>query len=400
MYFISLILRGLKMKISLIANQMHSLRGTEIHVRDLCEQLVADKNEVSLITGVAGIASDPLKELGVKIIECPEIIPNLRNPHIYLASVFKLANILKQEKPDIVHAHGMGAELTSRVSTRMIGVPNVYTIHGWFFGHRGIGLESKIGGGICHGIASIFNNGQSIFVSDADRNHGLKRGYVFSETSETIHNGIPDTSFYNLEYQKETCRGVNLIMVSSICDAKDHDSVIRALGRNQDLDWTIDFAGKGDTSECKALATELGIIDRCNFLGECENIDELLSKKDVSILASHREGLPLSIIESMRAKLPVIASDIGGVSELVSDGQTGYVFPHADVSVLADRLRRLIMNSEIRAEMGAAGRQSYEEKFSIRQMMSKTYDMYNKTIEKHQSEIHVPRPSFLRYNAS
>lgn len=384
----------------MIANQMNNLRGVEIHVRDLCKQLIADNHDVSLITGEAGIVSDGLKDCGVKIIECPEIIPSFRSPHKYLASVFNLANVLKQENPDIVHAHGMGAELASRVSARMVGLPNVYTVHGWFFGHKGIDLKEKIGGGVSHSIASLFNNGQSVFVSDSDRDHGLSRGYILSENSETIHNGIPDLPFLRLDNSSVTNSNVKLIMVASICDAKDHDSVLHALAMVKDLDWSIDFAGKGDVSELLNIATGLGIEDRCNFLGECNNIDDLLSKSDVSILASHREGLPLSIIESMRAGIPVVASDIGGVSELVLNGNTGYVFPHQDVQTLSDSLRKLITNKEERIEMGVAGRRAYEEKFSIGKMMSKTYAVYDKTIKQHESETHVPRPSFLRCEAS
>lgn len=80
----------------------------------------------------------------------------------------------------------------------------------------------------------------------------------------------------------------------------------------------------------------------------------------------------------------------GGVSELVSDGKTGYTFPHANVDVLSERLRSIISNTSLRKSMGNAGRRLYEEGFSSAQMMTKIYDVYHETIDKHKR--HIPRP--------
>lgn len=93
------------------------------------------------------------------------------------------------------------------------------------------------------------------------------------------------------------------------------------------------------------------------------------------------EGFPLSILESMRAGLPVVASSVGGVSESVRDGENGYLVERGDVGAVSDRIRRLLQDAGLRARMGRAGRARYERDFTLGQSVSRTLDVYRRVIE-------------------
>jgi len=88
------------------------------------------------------------------------------------------------------------------------------------------------------------------------------------------------------------------------------------------------------------------------------------------------EGFPLSILEAMRAGLPVVASDVGGVREAVMEGETGFLVPRRDGEALRARLRQLITNASLRVKMGQAGRKRFEERFTFEQMFRKTVEVY------------------------
>jgi len=93
-------------------------------------------------------------------------------------------------------------------------------------------------------------------------------------------------------------------------------------------------------------------------------------------LSSRSEGFPRSIIEAMRAGLPVVASDVGGVAEAVRDGRTGYVVPRQSVDSMRDALESLIRDPFRRAAFGADGRRDYERKFTFHRMLSQTVSVY------------------------
>ena len=115
---------------------------------------------------------------------------------------------------------------------------------------------------------------------------------------------------------------------------------------------------------------------RVDFLGDRSDVPTLLANSQVFALGSNWEGLPISILEAMRAGLPVVASDVGGVREEVVEGQTGFLFPPGDVGAARDRIGSLLADPTLRNRMGAAGRRRYEELFSLEHMLEKTLAVY------------------------
>ena len=115
------------------------------------------------------------------------------------------------------------------------------------------------------------------------------------------------------------------------------------------------------------------------FLGEREDIPELLSCMDIFVLPSLREGFPNTILEAMASSLPVVATDVGGVRELIIPSETGFIVPPANTSALYESLSKLIQDKDLRYKMGNAGFERVKQ-FSIDKMAKETENLYQELI--------------------
>lgn len=134
--------------------------------------------------------------------------------------------------------------------------------------------------------------------------------------------------------------------------------------------------------EMKALAAGLGLEGRVRFLGQRMDVDQLLAGAQVSVLATNWEGFPLSILESMRAGLPVVASAVGGVDEAIRDGDNGFLVPRGDLEVLRSRLEQLLTDASLRVQMGRRGRARFENEFTLDRTVSRTLDVYQGVVSR------------------
>ncbi|WP_431622628.1 glycosyltransferase, partial [Enterobacter asburiae] len=220
-----------------------------------------------------------------------------------------------------------------------------------------------------------------ITVSAQDKQLAIKHNVASAKQQTVIHNGVPLKNFPPHAYHNNDV--VKLISVARFSEQKDHASLLKALSLLETKDWILTLVGKGPKlDEMKALSRELGISENVIFTGERLDVDALLADSDIFLLISNWEGFPISILEAMRAGLPVLASDVGGVSESVIDGKTGYLVPRADVDAVKNRLADLINDFSLRAEFGKSGNEFFMENFSFNAMYNKTLELYQKAINK------------------
>jgi glycosyltransferase involved in cell wall biosynthesis len=165
-------------------------------------------------------------------------------------------------------------------------------------------------------------------------------------------------------------------MVARFATQKDHATLLRALACI-DLPWAVTLAGDGPLlAETRALAAQLGIADRIAFAGATNQVGELLARSDVFVLSTFFEGLPISILEGMRAGLPVITTDVGGSSEAVTDGLNGYLVGIGDIEGMRKRLVSLLEDASLRVRMGAASRARFEQDFRLEKTAASTLAVY------------------------
>lgn len=124
----------------------------------------------------------------------------------------------------------------------------------------------------------------------------------------------------------------------------------------------------------------MGLTASVRLVGERDDVPELLSSSSVFVLSSSSEALPVSVLEAMAAGLPVVATRVGGVPELVVDGETGFLVPPSDAAALAAALQRLLDDPELRARLGAAGRARAEEHFALDSFVEGHLDLYRRAL--------------------
>lgn len=393
------------MHIAFIVTRADSIGGAQIHVRDMTYRLLADSHRVSVLTGSEGPLTDILHDAGVEVRILPHLVRPM-NPFKDLLAILETRRALKDLKPDLLSTHTAKAGFVGRVAAWTLGIPSIFTVHGWQFAEGISPFQRLVVEGLERFTAKICR--KIITVSEYDRELALRRKVVPPEKMITIHNGMPDVPkelvrwlSHNEDdsslplHKRESASldappmrplsPVRLIMVARLQPQKDHPTLFRALAELTDRNWTLELVGDGpDREALQSLARELEVADRVIFSGQRLDVPQRLKDSDVFVLATRWEGFPRSILEAMRAGLPVVATDVGGCRESVVDGETGFLVPREDPVQLRDRLRLLIDSPELRVQMGQKGRKRFEENFTFEGMYERTVAVYREVLSNTQ----------------
>jgi len=352
--------------------------GAQTHLFELIDGF-RSAFEVHLATGEEGFLTVEARRLGIQV----HILPNLIQPLNFLRDVLafkEILSLIRLLRPSLVHAHSSKAGFLGRLAARAAGVPAVFTAHGWGFAD-GVSWRRKMVATIGERVASRFSNG-IITVSEADRELALRYRVVPLRSMTVVHNGVRDTSEQS---HPDAGDAAHIVMVARFSPQKDQALLLKALV-GQEEPFRLSLVGEGPKQTAvQVLAKELGLSGRVKFLGACGDVSRILAGANVFVLTSNWEGLPISILEAMRAGLPVIASDVGGVREAVVDGETGFLVDRGNLVMLRSRLLQLLGDPELRKKMGEAGRQRYLEHFAVEQMLEATLRVYTEVLKEHPS---------------
>ena len=172
-----------------------------------------------------------------------------------------------------------------------------------------------------------------------------------------------------------------------LVELKGIEYLIRAVAalRNQFPALRVEIAGSGPEREkLEKEVGRAGLADRIKFLGWINDLSTVIPRWDVFVMPSLEEGFPIAALDAMAAGLPVLATSVGGVPELIEDGKTGWLVPPRDVEALAARLRVLLGDSELRANMGAAGFTRVQNNFSAAQMTMNFAHLYDELLHENR----------------
>jgi glycosyltransferase involved in cell wall biosynthesis len=299
----------------------------------------------------------------------------------HLSSLRAVRALMLKERFDVVHTHTPIASLIGRFAARLCKVPLVlYTAHGFYFHERMkplarrtfIGLE-KMGGMFTDYVFT---------VSGEDFNSAVSLNIIHENKIEHSGNGI-DLDRFNPERfagKRDVIRerlGIApnrpvVCIVGRLVREKGYIELVHAIERVREavpdvLVLAVGGALESDhddaSKEIMETVEERGLEDQFLFLSFRSDVEELLYASDLFTLPSHREGLPVSVMEAMAMKLPVVATNIRGSRETVRDGDSGLLVEVEDVAALAGALTSLLVNESRRRKMGKRGREIVHEQF-------------------------------------
>jgi glycosyltransferase involved in cell wall biosynthesis len=346
--------------------------GVQTHLVHLLERLRGDI-DMTLAVGGEGYLTARSRALGVRTIVLPELVRQI-SPLADSRALGKLIGLVRTLKPDVVHAHSSKAGVLGRLAAKLCGKAAVFTAHGWAFA-LGVPPLRRMAALSVERLAGRWAD-RIIAVSHANRQLAIERRVAGPEQCVVIHYGIPFMPCLS----RKPASAVRIIMVGRFAPQKDHAQLLRAVA-GIDASVRVMLVGDGPTRPAiEALARELGVADRVDFLGVRDDVPELLGAADIFVLATNWEGLPISIIEAMRAGLPIVASDVDGAREMVADGIAGFLVPWRDASALRSKLAVLAANPELRARIGSAARQRYEAEFTVDRMVERTRQVYDEVL--------------------
>lgn len=357
--------------------------GSSLHVMDMAKRLTIEGHIVRVLVGGTPDMEVPRRYTlsGIDFTCVPKLGREV-HPLNDLRAAITMRREIRDFGPDLISLHSSKAGAIGRLAAIGLNFPLIYTPHCWSFvdGFPHAGFYRLV-----EKILAPFAT-RIVTVSEDERQLGLSKGVGKAERTRTIHNGVKDC-FAGVDRDPgNTETTVSIVMVGRFEKQKDQGLLVEALNSLGDLSWKLTFLGDGPRKEeCIQLVESLGMQDRIKFSGYSSSVDAALTQHDIFALITNWEGFPRSILEAMAASLPVVATDVGGNRESVLEGVTGLLVKRGDRDDLAEALRALITDKELRRQMGATGRDHYLRNFTFDTMFLNYLDYYRNLTESSQS---------------
>ncbi len=303
-------------------------------------------------------------------------------------SAVKMAQLIKKEQVSLVHAHApFAGSIISSLAGKFAGVPVIIHAH----------LQDTLSSNsLIRSYQNIMNYWTSRKCCDAiiAVSHQVKDALITegfdSRKFHVVHNGTPINNQQintNIRSQLNIPKDIPVVIhIGRLCKSKGQHLLLKAAANLHQLGQEAVYLIVGKDLEqdgaylnyLKDMAQELGVNQSVHFLGHRADIPQLLALSDLLVLPSYTEGLPLVILEAMAAGLPVVATPVGGIPEVVIHQETGFLVPVEDVRALGDAILRLLQNPHLKNEMGNKGLEMINENFSLEKMCGEVFDIYEK----------------------
>ncbi len=362
----------IRMRIAFVITRSDIIGGASLHVRHLAESLQSQGHDVLVVVGGRGPFIAELKAANLRVVALPQFQRAIR-PRDDMRTYFALQRELAAFNPSVVSTHTSKAGALGRLAARSLGVPATYSPHGWTFAE-----ETSRGRRAAYAaLERLFARlpGTIVTVSYDEAAVGQRARIGGRQSRVTIHNGVADVSDGLLACADR--EPPLIISVARFEAPKDHATLLRALAQLLDLDFRLQLVGDGpELAAARRLVSDLALQDRVEFLGHRHDVADLLSRAQVFALSSRSESFPMTVLEAMRARLPVVASSVGGISEAVVDGHTGLLVQIGSAGAWADSLKHLLVDRETRTSMGINGRTRYLELFGHDRMLDRVTSLY------------------------
>jgi len=369
-----------------------NMGGPALHVAYLASGLREYGYDTTLVAGSLARGEDSMEfvadELGVKV----ERLPGLRrdiSPIRDVVEVLRLAQLIRRERPTILHTHTAKAGAVGRLAALVSGDARppivVHTFHGhvlrgYFGPFRTLGFR-LLERWLARGTDAL------VAVSPEVRDDLVRLGVAPRAKFTVVRLGIELEARSGGQNGRDETRRVLGIApgrftvgwIGRMTGVKRTGDVLLAFKelRERGVDALLCMVGDGpERRQVEQRAHDLGIMRDTLFLGYQEDVAQFYAAFDAMILPSGNEGTPVSAMESLAAGRPVVATRVGGVPDVVRDGEDGFLVELGDVEELADALARLAEDPELRVRMGEAGRARVLPRYAVKRLVEDVDRLY------------------------
>jgi len=361
--------------------------GAKTHVFSLLEEL-KNRIDVKIICLTPGVFYQEILEKDIPV----ELF---LQKHRYDLKVIKgIVELIRKEGYQILHAHGARANFIAAILKMYINIPVVTTVHSDYrLDFTGNIYRRIVYTGL--NVLSLRFLDYYIGVSENFRNMLVSRGYP-RENVFTVYNGI--------DFDKEISFGTREQFLKSVhIDAHEDDVLIGIIGRfdkvkghevfikaaaevlKQVSNVKFILAGEGpERDNLRQLAEKLGIEKHIFFTGFIDRIYDFIEAIDINTLTSYSESFPYVLLEGARLKKPTVSSAVGGIPDLIRDGENGFLFESGNYKEMAEKLIRLINDKKLRTELGEKLYQRAKSSFSNKSLAESHVNIYRQILQRQQ----------------
>ncbi len=349
-------------------------------------------------TGPEGSLWDEVEALGIPVVRVPALVREIA-PLRDLRALARLREVLRANRPDIVHAHTSKAGFIGCLAARKERVPAVVLApHGHILaeGARIPGVPHR---GITRWLLAKAARRNARYAdlvvtpNDHERNDGIGHGVWSAQSSIVVPNGIDMELFRPRDRDRARAalgaarEGFLVGAVARLTSEKGIDSAIKVLAHVREVSLVV--VGDGpERRQLALLAASLGVADRVTFAGLRTRVEELMPAFDACLVPSRTEAHGMVAAEALACAVPVIASDVGGLRSIVLPGRTGLMVAAGDVEGYAAAVRLLARDRTLCARLGQAGREHVRARFSNEVMLARTMDVYASILRQKGRQLH------------
>ncbi len=348
--------------------------GAQSYVRDL---LPAVREEFDV--AVAAHGEGPLRaaaaELRVPFFPLRHVRRSLSPVHDPLG-LAELTRLFRRLRPAIVHLNSSKAGVLGRIAGALAHVPvRVFTVHGWAF-------KAAAGpGALLYLWADRLVRPLTtaiVCVSELELRTGLAARVCTAERATVIRNAVAVGEPRGAAAREGPVR---IVSVGRLAHPKDFATLVEAFALLPAGAARLRILGDGPLRAALARqVADLGLEGAVELAGEVGDVRSCLRDAELFVLSSRSEGMPISVLEAMAEGLPVVASDVGGLAEVVVEGETGALVPPGDPRALAERLARLVADEELRARLGRAGYERARTLFALPRWREEHLALYRRLL--------------------
>lgn len=354
--------------------------GSPRSMIDLVEALDEKFYKSVIMTPYAGGVSQRANELNIETCFGKSASLSRQNIPAFIKSFFEQLIFLKKNKIDLIHLNSPGWRESSILAAMFLNIPVVLHIRNHFSSKE---VKGNFNYKIAKKIVVISNSMKSIF----------KEFPQISKKIECIYNGI-DVQKFSPEESKLKCKFQNksklfiIGFVGQICHHKGLDLLIKAASSlikefPQVRFLVVGPDGVNEEGLGQKYLQELeqaDLSDYFDFLGKRDDIPEIMNFVDILVLPSRKEAFGKVIVEAMACRKCVIASDAGGIPEIIEDGKTGFLFPSENVEKLTQCIRKVITNDDLREKVAKNALTAARTKFSTDLLIQNIQNLYSSLI--------------------